>query len=72
MKQIAVVMVAFLGMCGAGYFVCQIVAPVVSSCIEASDTPSTPEPDWTPDWHLRRTLFRQPCAGLCPDLESGQ
>jgi hypothetical protein len=28
--------------------------------------------DWNPDWHSERRVFRAPCFGLCPDLESAE
>jgi hypothetical protein len=29
-------------------------------------------PDGILDWHSERRVFRAPCLGLCPDLESGE
>ena len=29
-------------------------------------------PDEIPDWHLSPKVFRAPCLGLCPDLESAE
>ena len=29
-------------------------------------------PNGIPDWHSERRVFRAPCFGLCPDLESAE
>ena len=69
MRRKAVVLLMAIGIGGGVFVASNGLRPVMDVCFDHELITSDLVLDLIPDWHFNRRLYRNPCFGLCPELE---